>query len=74
MPSVNFEMIVDSELIFANAIGARKAGTESRPNADSVYRIASMTKSFAAVAVLHLRNAGRLCLDDPVVNHVPELG
>jgi CubicO group peptidase (beta-lactamase class C family) len=73
MPSVSFGVIVDSELIFANAIGTRKTGTESRPDADSAYRIASMTKSFAAAAVLHLRDAGRLRLEDLVVNYVPEL-
>ncbi len=73
MPSVSYGVIVDSELIFTHAIGTRKADTDSRPNADSVYRIASMTKSFTAAAVLHLRDAGRLRLDDPVVHYVSEL-
>ena len=73
MPSVSYGVVVDSALIFAHAIGTRQAGTDSRPDADSVYRIASMTKSFAAAAALHLRDAGRLRLDDPVVNYVPEL-
>jgi CubicO group peptidase (beta-lactamase class C family) len=39
---------------------------------DAVYRIASMTKSFTAAAVLILRDAGRLGLDDPVERHAPE--
>lgn len=73
IPSVSYGVIVDSELIFTHAIGTRQAGTESCPDADSVYRIASMTKSFTAAAVLHLRDAGHLRLDDPVVNYVSEL-
>ncbi len=73
MPSVSYGVIVDSELIFTNAIGTRETGAESLPDADSIYRIASMTKSFAAAAVLHLRDAGQLRLDDPVMHHVPEL-
>ena len=43
------------------------------PDADSVYRIASMTKSFTAATVLLLRDEGRLRLDDPVADHVPAL-
>ena len=40
---------------------------------DTQYRIASMTKSFTAAAVLVLRNEGALALDDPIVRHVPQL-
>jgi CubicO group peptidase (beta-lactamase class C family) len=43
------------------------------PDADSVFRIASMTKSFTAATILLLRDEGRLRLDDPVAAHVPEL-
>jgi CubicO group peptidase (beta-lactamase class C family) len=40
----------------------------------TLYRIASITKTFTATAVLQLRDDGRLRLDDPVVRHVPEVG
>jgi CubicO group peptidase (beta-lactamase class C family) len=46
---------------------------EPVPTADTVFRIASMTKSFTAAAVLILRDRGRVRLDDPVAFHVPEL-
>jgi CubicO group peptidase (beta-lactamase class C family) len=39
----------------------------------TVYRIASMTKSFTCAAILLLRDAGRLALDDPIAGHAPEL-
>ncbi len=38
----------------------------------SISRIASMTKSFTAASILRLRDEGRLRLDDPVAQHVPE--
>ncbi|MGH3167205.1 MAG: serine hydrolase domain-containing protein, partial [Trebonia sp.] len=44
------------------------------PDADTVFRIASMSKSFTASAVLLLRDAGRLSLDEPAEKYVPELG
>ena len=43
------------------------------PDADTVFRIASMTKNFTAAAVLALRDEGALRLDDPVADFVPEL-
>ena len=42
-------------------------------NVNTVFRIASMTKSFTAVAVLQLRDRGILALDTPVVEYAPEL-
>jgi CubicO group peptidase (beta-lactamase class C family) len=35
-------------------------------------RIASLSKSFTALAVMQLAEAGDLRLDDPVVRHLPE--
>jgi CubicO group peptidase (beta-lactamase class C family) len=40
---------------------------------DAVYRIASMTKSFTAAAILALRDDGILGLDDPVVERAPSV-
>lgn len=44
-----------------------------RPSAPStLYRIASITKTFTALAVMQLRDEGALRLDDPIVRHLPE--
>lgn len=52
---------------------------ETRPgdehvNGDSLYRIASITKTFTVLGLLHLQKAGKLNLDDPILKHIPELG
>src|SRR5205085_7859950 len=47
---------------------------EVRPDADSVFRIASMTKSFTAATILRLRDDGALRLDDDAASWIPELG
>lgn len=49
------------------------AADHPEPGPATAYRIASMTKSFTAAALLQLRDRGRLRLDDPVADHVPEL-
>lgn len=45
---------------------------EGAPDAMSIYRIASMSKSFCVVAVLHLAEQGRVDLDEPVTRYVPQ--
>jgi CubicO group peptidase (beta-lactamase class C family) len=52
---------------FADAAGGRASGP------DVLYRIASITKTFTGTAVMQLRDAGLLDLDDPVVKWIPEL-
>jgi CubicO group peptidase (beta-lactamase class C family) len=42
-------------------------------NADTIFHWASITKTFTAIAIMQLRDRGRLSLDDPVVKYVPEL-
>jgi len=41
-------------------------------DADTLFRVASITKTFTATALVQLRDAGKLHLDDPLVQHVPE--
>ncbi len=40
---------------------------------DSLFRVASMTKAFTALTVLKLRDDGRVRLDAPAADYVPEL-
>jgi CubicO group peptidase (beta-lactamase class C family) len=42
-------------------------------NDDTIYHWASITKTFTGIAIMQLRDRGRLSLDDPVVKYVPEL-
>jgi CubicO group peptidase (beta-lactamase class C family) len=55
--------------------GARFADVARRraPDPATLYRIASITKTFTATAIMRLAEAGRLHLDDPAVAHLPEL-
>jgi CubicO group peptidase (beta-lactamase class C family) len=73
IPGVAWGVVRDGELVRAGGAGTIRDGEDLRPDADSVFRIASMTKSFTAATVLLLRDEGRLRLDDPVGLHVPEL-
>ncbi len=73
VPGLAYGVVVDGELIFTESFGMRNVATRALVDADTVFRIASMTKSFAALAILQLRDAGKLRLDEPAATYVPEL-
>ena len=53
--------------------GEARQDTHQRVDAETAYNWASITKTFTAIAILQLRDRGRLSLDDPAVRYVPEL-
>lgn len=54
--------------------GARTCVEGHAPDADTQYRIGSITKTFTAVLVLRLRDEGLIDLDDPLEKHLPGTG
>ena len=73
LQSLVYGLVVDGKLVHSGNIGIINTTTKTVANNASVYRIASMTKSFAAMAILQLRDAGKLRLDDPAYFYIPEL-
>ena len=73
LPSLVYGLVVDGKLVHSGNIGIINTTTKTVATNTSVYRIASMTKSFAAMAILQLRDAGKLRLDDPAYLYIPEL-
>jgi CubicO group peptidase (beta-lactamase class C family) len=73
VPGAAWGIIVDGELAHAGASGERDLASKAPVGAETVFRIASMTKSFTAMSILRLRDEGKLSLDDPAERYVPEL-
>ncbi len=73
VPGYAFGIVVDGRLEYIVADGIRDLRTGARVDTGTVFRIASMSKSFAALAILKLRDEGRLTLDTPAQTYVPEL-
>jgi CubicO group peptidase (beta-lactamase class C family) len=73
VPGAAWGIVVDGELAHVGTVGLRDVEAGAPVTGDSVFRIASMTKSFTAMAILKLRDEGKLSLDDPAERHVPEL-
>ncbi len=71
-PGLAYGIVIGGELVHAAGLGERHLGGPP-PDAGTVFRIASMTKSFTASAILALRDDGALRLDDLAEDYVPEL-
>jgi CubicO group peptidase (beta-lactamase class C family) len=72
-PGAVLGVIVDGELVFVKAAGVREKTSNAPVTPETVFRIASMTKSFTAMSILKLRDEGKLSLEDPVAKYIPEL-
>ncbi len=73
VPGLVYGVVVDGQLIRSGALGLANVGEKIPAALDTRFRIASMTKSFIGLALLKLRDAGRLQLDDRIDRHLPEL-
>ena len=72
IPGMVWGVVIDGRLAHVNSYGVRDLASQELITADTAFRIASMTKSFTALAILKLRDEGRLSLEDPVSKWIPQ--
>lgn len=72
-PGMVYGVVVDDSLVLSGAYGVVNRENQESVNADSRFRIASMTKSFVCMAILQLRDADKLDLHVPAATYLPEL-
>ncbi|MFF3339258.1 serine hydrolase domain-containing protein [Streptomyces flavidovirens] len=70
-PSLAAAVQRDGQMVWT---GSRSCVDGHGPDADTQYRIGSITKTFTAVLVLRLRDEGLLDLGDPVEKYLPGTG
>ncbi|HET6849067.1 MAG TPA: serine hydrolase domain-containing protein [Gaiellales bacterium] len=73
LPGLAAAIVHGDHLAWSAAPGFADVAARRRPNTATLYRIASITKTFTATLIMQLRDEGRLALDDPAVEHLPEL-
>lgn len=70
LPSVAAAVVHKGEQVWANAVGGANYDEGRDATPDTQYRIGSITKTFTATAIMQLRDAGQLDLDDRLEQHV----
>ncbi|MCK4577735.1 MAG: beta-lactamase family protein [Candidatus Marinimicrobia bacterium] len=71
LPSLTLGIVYDQELIWAKGYGFADVEKRTPATPQTLYRIASITKTFTSTAIMQLRDAGKLRLDDPVTKYLP---
>ena len=72
-PGLVYGVVAGGKLIQVKGQGVQDLDAKRVVTADSRFRIASMSKAFTALAILKLRDEGKLSLDAPAENYVPEM-
>jgi len=73
LPGAAVGVVHGDQLVWSAGIGFADVPGRRAADTSTLYRIASITKTFTAAAIMQLRDAGRLDLDDPIAAHLPEL-
>ncbi|MGH8029069.1 MAG: serine hydrolase domain-containing protein [Arenimonas sp.] len=73
IPGVVYGVVKGGKLVHVGSLGVQDVASRRPVTADTLFRIASMTKAFTALTILELRDEGKLRLDEPVETYVPEL-
>jgi D-alanyl-D-alanine-carboxypeptidase/D-alanyl-D-alanine-endopeptidase len=73
VPGLVYGIVQDGRLVHAQGFGAQEPSSKRRVSAETLFRIASMSKAFTALAILKLRDEGKIMLDAPAETYVPEM-
>jgi CubicO group peptidase (beta-lactamase class C family) len=72
-PGLVYGIVMDGKLVHVRGHGVQDLQQRRPVTPDTLFRIASMSKAFTALAVLKLRDEGKLRLDDLAEKYVPEM-
>ena len=64
-------VVHDQQLVWARGFGFAEVDAKTPITPATKFRIASHSKLFTATAIMQLRDAGKVRLDDPVAHHLP---
>ena len=70
-PAVSAGIVRDGALVWSAHVGSARLCPITAPTDDTQYMIGSITKTFTAVLIMALRDAGRLSLDDRLETYLP---
>lgn len=73
-PGMAVGIVLGGEIVYAKGFGVRDVERKTPFDADTPFPIASVTKGFTAMAILKLRDEGRLDLDAPASRYYPPIG
>lgn len=71
IPGTAVGIAQNGEVVYEKGFGYRNIAEDLPVTMDSIFGIASVSKSFICVAIMQLQEAGKLSVHDSIVNHLP---
>ena len=73
VPGMIYGVVIGGKLAHVRTFGVRSVENNAPVEETTRFRIASMSKAFTALAILSLRDQGKVDLDDLAEKHIPEM-
>lgn len=74
LPGAAVGVVHGDSLVWSAGVGFADVDGRRAPETTTLYRVASITKTFTGTAIMRLRDEGKIDLDDSVGKHIPEVG
>jgi CubicO group peptidase (beta-lactamase class C family) len=71
IPGMSAAIVHDQKMLWSGGSGQADPATSRFATADTLYSICSVSKLFTSLAVMQLRDEGKLALEDPLSKHLP---
>lgn len=71
IPGMSVAIVHDQKVLWSGGSGQADPSSARAATADTLYSICSVSKLFTSVAVMQLRDEGKLSLEDPIAKHLP---
>jgi CubicO group peptidase (beta-lactamase class C family) len=71
LPGISAAIVTDQEILWSKAYGMADLEKKVSSSPSTIYSICSISKLFTSVAIMKLRDAGKLRLEDLVADHLP---
>ena len=71
LPGIAVGVVCDQQLVWSQGYGLADINAKTPMSSTTKFRMASHSKLFNAIAIMQLREEGRLRLDDPVIKYLP---
>ncbi len=74
LPGISVAIVMDQEILWSKAYGMADREKKVSSSPSTIYSICSISKLFTSVAIMKLRDAGKLRLEDLIADHLPWQG
>ncbi|PSR54680.1 hypothetical protein AHMF7605_14770 [Adhaeribacter arboris] len=74
IPGMSLGIVHNKKLVWRKGLGYADVEQKIIPDENTVYQIASLTKTFGSVILMQLVEAGKVSLDDPIAKYGINLG